>query len=82
MHANFFEILKSIGRGYNNEYQLTDALASDLKQNGLIAYEFEGVRYDMGDLFGYLQANIEFALQNPQLCDKMKKYLDQLVKKF
>lgn len=82
LRAGFFENIRRIKPGYNGEYQLTDALGVDISKGGLLAYAFEGNRYDMGDLFGFLQANVEFSLQNDLLKDKMKKYLEDLVKKF
>jgi UTP--glucose-1-phosphate uridylyltransferase len=59
-----------------------DALAMEIDREGLLAYEFEGRRFDTGDVFGFLQANIEFSLQNPEYKDKMQEYLKNLVKKF
>ncbi|MBR3864625.1 MAG: UTP--glucose-1-phosphate uridylyltransferase [Clostridia bacterium] len=82
LRANFFENIKNIKPGYNGEYQLTDALGLEIKKDGLLAYAFEGERYDMGDVFGFLQANVEFSLKDDELKDKMKKYLEDLVKKF
>lgn len=82
LREGFFENIKKISKGYNGEYQLTDALALDIQGNGLLAYEFEGERFDMGDVFGFLQANIEFSLKDDLLKDKMQKYLEDLVKKF
>ena len=82
LRPNFFENIKNIKPGFNGEYQLTDALALDINGQGLLAYAFEGNRYDMGDVFGFLQANVEFSLKDEQLKDKMKKYLEDLVKNF
>ena len=61
---------------------MTDAIANEINNGGVLAYEFEGRRFDIGDVFGFLQANIEFALKNPALSDKMKEYLKNLAKKF
>ena len=80
--ADFFENLHALKPGIHGEYQLTDAIEMEIRRAGLLAYEFEGRRYDMGDVFGYLQANVEFALENPAYKDKMEKYLKNLVKKF
>ena len=82
MRADFFENLHNLKAGIHGEYQLTDALACEINRAGLIAYEFEGRRFDTGDVFGFLQANVEFALKNPLYEQKMKKYLEDLVKKF
>ena len=82
LREDFFENLRSLKPGVHGEYQLTDALACEINRAGLIAYEFEGKRFDTGDVFGFLQANVEFALANPEYKDKMQKYLENLVKKF
>ena len=42
----------------------------------MYAYEFEGIRYDVGDKLGFLQATIEFALKKEELRDDFIKYLD------
>ncbi len=82
MREDFFENLHNLKPGVHGEYQLTDALASEINRKGLLAYDFIGRRFDTGDVFGFLQANVEFALQNPDYKDKMQKYLENLVKKF
>ena len=82
LRADFFENLHNLKPGIHGEYQLTDALAMEINREGLLAYEFEGRRFDTGDVFGFLQANIEFSLQNPEYKDKMQEYLKNLVKKF
>lgn len=78
LKEGFFDVLRRIPRGKNGEYQLTDALDLEAKERGLIAYNFEGSRYDMGDVFGCLHANVETALSSPELKDKVKAYLKNL----
>lgn len=82
LREDFFENIHTLSPGIHGEYQLTDAIAKEIDRKGLLAYEFEGRRFDMGDTFGFLQANVECALENPELKDKMKNYLENLVKKF
>ena len=82
MREDFFENLHNLKPGIHGEYQLTDAIAMEINRKGLIAYEFEGRRFDTGDVFGFLQANVEFALSDPLLKGKMEEYLKDLVKKF
>ena len=48
--------------------------------NRLYAYNFKGLRYDTGDKFGMLKANVEFGLRHPELKDKTKEYLIKLIK--
>ncbi len=74
----FFDLLRRIPRGASGEYQLTDALDLEAKERGLLAYDFEGERFDMGDVFGFLQANIQTALADENLAPKLKEYLKNL----
>lgn len=67
---DIFEILEKIPRGAGNEYQLTDAINVLCGQKDVYAYRFQGERYDTGNVFGYLDATIDFALKDPQIRDK------------
>jgi UTP--glucose-1-phosphate uridylyltransferase len=73
-----FDLLETQGVGVENEIQLTDALRRLLKEQAMYAYDFKGHRYDVGSKIGFLQANVEFALRNPELRDEMKEYLARL----
>ncbi len=70
--------LKTTKRGAGNEIQLTDAIAELRKQEEIYAYSFEGRRYDCGSKIGYLEANVEIALQHDELADDFKDYLKNL----
>ena len=48
------------------------------RDKGMTALDFEGVRYDIGDKFGYIKATIDFALDRDELKDKVKEYINQL----
>lgn len=65
-----FKILEKIPRGAGNEYQLTDAINVLCQQRDVFAYRFEGERYDTGNVHGYLDATIDFALKDPEIRDK------------
>ncbi len=75
-----FDKIKNTGRGAGGEIQLTDAIADLLKDETVLAYEFEGTRYDCGAKLGFLIANVEMALLNAELKDGVKSYLKELVK--
>ena len=77
---DIFDIIDKLKPGANNEYQFTDALDITARANGALAYVFDGTRYDMGDRFGYLKANIEYGLRDEELKDKLREYLKELVK--
>lgn len=65
-----FSILEKIPRGAGNEYQLTDAINLLCQSKDVYAYKFEGERYDTGNVYGYLDATIDFALKDPEIRDK------------
>lgn len=65
-----FTILEKIPRGAGNEYQLTDAINVLCQNKDVFAYRFDGERYDTGNVHGYLDATIDFALKDPEIRDK------------
>jgi UTP--glucose-1-phosphate uridylyltransferase len=75
-----FSILENVKPGVGGEIQLTDALAVLASQEGLLGYRFEGERYDAGDRFGFLKANIAFALERPDLREPLMAYLRTLTR--
>lgn len=74
-----FELLETVPRGASNEYQLTDAIAALLKEERVLAYNFEGRRFDCGSKLGYLKAQVEFALEHNELGEDFRTYLDELM---
>ena len=65
----------------NNEIYLTDAL-DVLAENGeLLASNFEGDRYDVGDKFGYIRANVEVALKSGEIGEQTREYIKELAAK-
>ena len=70
-----FDCLKRTGQGTGGEIQLTDAIAKLLELEPVLAYEFEGKRYDCSSKLGYLQATVEYALRHPELKDAFASYL-------
>lgn len=75
---DIFEFLETQDAGKGGEIQLTDALKRLAKEQAMYAYDFKGHRYDVGTKTGFIQANIEFALRNPELKGEMKIYLDAM----
>ena len=65
----------------NNELYLTDALSELAKNGRLLASNFEGKRYDVGDKFGYVKANVEYALRSGELGDETAAYIKELAAK-
>jgi len=75
-----FDILENQKPGVGGEIQLTDALQTLAKKQGMYAYEFDGKRYDVGDKLGFLKATVELALGREDLKDRFEEYLINLVK--
>mgnify|MGYP004498872343 FL=1 len=73
--------MEHITRAGSGEYQLTDALDLEIQKRGLIAYRYDGVHYDMGNVFGILQANVEYGLKNDETSEKVREYIKQLAAK-
>ena len=77
-----FDILETLPPGKNGEVQLTDALRMLSKKEAMYAYDFDGVRYDVGDKLGFLKATVDFALKRPNLQNDFIQYLREVCDKF
>ncbi len=73
-----FDILEKTPAGAGNELQLTDAMKVLAQAEGMIAVDYEGKRYDMGNKFGILEANIEVGLNHPDTKDALKAYIKKI----
>lgn len=76
--SKLFGFLKDVKPGKNGEIQLTDGMVQLAKTQSLLASKFLAKRYDAGDKFGFLQANIEIGLQHPEIGAQLKKYITSL----
>lgn len=76
-----FDILENQKPGTGDEIQLTDAIAQLNKIEAVVAYDFEGIRYDVGDKMGFIQSTIEFALKRNTLRSELLEYLSSVVDK-
>ncbi|MBR5406858.1 MAG: UTP--glucose-1-phosphate uridylyltransferase GalU [Lachnospiraceae bacterium] len=75
---SIFDYLENQDAGTGGEIQLTDALRRMSKDEAMYAYDFKGHRYDVGTKLGFIQANVEFALRNPEVRDEMLEYINEL----
>lgn len=80
MPPEIFDILEETPLGAGNELQLTDAMKTLAQTKGVVAVDYEGTRYDMGNKFGILQANIEVGLKHPETQDELKAYIKEIAK--
>ncbi|WP_249029921.1 UTP--glucose-1-phosphate uridylyltransferase GalU [Tannockella kyphosi] len=75
-----FELLETQETGAGGEIQLTDAIKRLMDMQAVYAYDFEGIRYDVGDKFGFIKATIDFALDREELKEKVEAYIKELAK--
>ena len=73
-----FHFLENTHRGAGGEIQLTDAIAMLLREQTVLAYQFQGKRYDCGSKLGYLMATVEYALKHHEVGEPFKQYLESL----
>jgi UTP--glucose-1-phosphate uridylyltransferase len=70
-----FHHIEHLKPGAGGELQLTDAIASLLLEQQVLAYAFDGTRYDCGSKLGYLQASVEYALKHAEISEDFAAYL-------
>lgn len=75
-----FDIIDNLPTGAGGEIQLTDAMATMARENGVYALEFEGDRYDLGSKFGFLKANIVKGLKHPETADSLREFIKEIAK--
>jgi len=73
-----FDHLQVVQAGSGGEIQLTDAIARLLTKEQVLAYEFQGKRFDCGSKMGYLEATVEYALTHPELNADFRSYIQNL----
>ncbi len=80
LSSKIFEILEHTPLGVGGELQLTDAMKEIAVTEGMVGVDFSGTRYDMGNKFGILKANIEVGLTHPETKDELRDYIKELAK--
>lgn len=81
LRPEIFEILETLEPGAGGEIQLTDALLQLNEKQIVLAKEFTGHRYDVGDKFGFIKATVDYALMRDDLRDDVMAYLETILKK-
>ncbi|MDR1093031.1 MAG: UTP--glucose-1-phosphate uridylyltransferase [Clostridiales bacterium] len=64
---DILDVLRRVKPAANGEIQLPDAINIQAGQDKAAAFEFTGRRYDLGSKAGYIEANIEYALRDPEI---------------
>lgn len=71
-----FHHIRQLKPGKNGELQLTDAIVSLMHEERLLAYQYQGKRFDCGSKLGYLKANVELGLLHPEVSSGLRAYID------
>ncbi|MBQ5940786.1 MULTISPECIES: UTP--glucose-1-phosphate uridylyltransferase GalU [unclassified Massilia] len=74
-----FDHLENLGTGAGGEIQLTDGIASLMKQERVLAYRYAGQRYDCGSKLGYLKATAAIGLKHPETAEGFRACLASLL---
>jgi UTP--glucose-1-phosphate uridylyltransferase len=77
---DIFPLLENSKTGVNGEIQLTDSLQALALKRKMYAYRFEGQRFDAGDKFGYMEANLHYAMKRPEIRDRARNLILKLAK--
>ena len=80
--AKIFEILENTAPGAGGEIQLTDAMKTLARTEGMIGVDFLSKRYDMGNKLGMMIANCEVAANHPEIGNEFRKFIKELASKF
>lgn len=74
-----FSFLEEQEIGAGGEVQLTDAIQKLNKLQKVFAYNFEGKRYDVGEMIGFIRTTIEFALANKEYGSEIEEMMVELL---
>ncbi|MGE7636513.1 UTP--glucose-1-phosphate uridylyltransferase GalU [Peribacillus frigoritolerans] len=75
-----FSYLEKQEKGSGGEIQLTDAIQMLNKFDKVFAYDFDGIRYDVGEKLGFITTTLEFAMMDTELKEELLRYLENLLK--
>lgn len=73
-----FYHLQNVQAGAGGEIQLTDGIAALMREEEMLAYRFDGTRYDCGSKLGYLKATVALGLKHPEVREEFAGYLKTL----
>jgi UTP--glucose-1-phosphate uridylyltransferase len=74
-----FHHLHTAPPGAGGEIQLTDAIARLLSDEKVLAYEFEGRRYDCGNKLGYLEAMVDYGVKHSEVGEAFARFLAERI---
>ena len=79
LKPEIFDILKDLPPDQGGEIQLTDAIKIMNQSQAVLAYHFQGKRYDIGNKIGFIRATLDFALLRPDLREDIFQYLKDVM---
>jgi UTP--glucose-1-phosphate uridylyltransferase len=74
-----FHHLDNVKPGAGGEIQLTDGISALLAEEQILAYRYDGVRYDCGSKAGYMEATVRLGLRHPEVGADFKVLLEKIV---
>ncbi len=77
LQPEIFGILENQGKGSGGEIQLTDAISSAIPNTPMAGYRFEGRRFDCGNHCGFVEANLAYALDNPEFAPSIRAFMQE-----
>jgi UTP--glucose-1-phosphate uridylyltransferase len=75
LSPRIFELLEATQPGAGGEIQLTDAISALLREAPVLAYRFQGTRFDCGTHVGLIEATIRHALDHETLSDPARRMM-------
>ncbi|MYM27888.1 UTP--glucose-1-phosphate uridylyltransferase GalU [Duganella sp. CY15W] len=78
LSGRIFDYLENLGSGAGGEIQLTDGIASLMKDERVLAYRYDGTRYDCGSKLGYLKATTAMGLKHAETGDEYCQFLREI----
>lgn len=73
--GRIFDYLENIGQGAGGEIQLTDGIAALMRDQKVLAYRYDGQRYDCGSKLGYLKATVAMGLKHAETAEGLADFL-------
>ncbi|MBT8054732.1 MAG: UTP--glucose-1-phosphate uridylyltransferase GalU [Xanthomonadales bacterium] len=80
LDSSVFSCLRRVTAGSGGEIQLTDGIAAMLQTQPVLAFPFDGERYDCGSRHGFIKATIDYALEHDELREDMLDHMHRLLK--
>jgi UTP--glucose-1-phosphate uridylyltransferase len=75
LSPRIFHHLRTMPAGAGGEIQLTDGIARLMTEERVLAYRFEGRRYDCGSKLGYLEATVDFGARHAEVGEAFARFL-------